>query len=179
MCGLAADYAGRQLKDKAIAKIERALTWYYNKSAPEAFKFSSSFGPFVASCWQQSHAQTNPDTMTDAQLKAIRKFRRIDNILKALPLLTQRALASLYNWEYIVKYPLICTRFYGNKTGLLMFTTHFHDLNKLEDFLRKRQQSKLSQAEQLTSFQMGQEVEAMYQTIHQQYLDAETNEETI
>ena len=160
------------MKEKSYNNVSRDLTWYFNRSSSEAFHFSSSFGAFVMSCWQVSVHNANPDTMTDAQLSKVSKFRRIHNILISLPSDTQRALASIYDWEVINKYPLTATRFYGHKTGLLFFTTYFDDIKHLEEFLKRRLQSKLSAQEQVISFKMGQEIDKLYNTIHEQYQEA-------
>src|SRR5271167_3126198 len=109
------------MKQKNFSNIDRDLTWYWNKSASEAFRFSSSFGAFIASCWQVSVHNANPDTMTDAQLRHVAKFRRIHTILRSLPDNTQRRLSSLYDWEYLNNYPAIYTKFYGHKAGLICF----------------------------------------------------------
>ena len=159
------------MKEKQYNKIERQLSWYYNNSAADAFKFSSGFGAFITACYKII-VPTDPDNISDSQLRYIKKFRRIHTILRSLPIDTQRALRSMYDYEVAFRYPLVCIIFYGHKVGLSFFNNHFNDLLAFEKFLRKRQQSKLTPEEQLISFKIGREIEELYSKIHNEYQTA-------
>ena len=156
------------MKEKQYNKIERQLSWYYNNSAADAFKFSSGFGAFITACYKII-VPTDPDNISDSQLRYIKKFRRIHTILRSLPRRHQRAFAALYDWEYLNKYPISCTRFYGARTGLLFFTSHFDSLPKLEKFLKKRLLSQLTDKEKIVSFKVGQELDELYKRIHDDF----------
>lgn len=154
-------------------QAEKELIWYFNHS-DAAIGFKSSHASFVSAVYGVTSTTINTDPYTDGLLRQVRKCRQIRNTFHSLPSQTRRVLEACYNQEVQYRYPPEVVRIYGYKTGAALFNTRVTDLESLIRICRKKIQSKLSESEEVAMFKLGEEVRAIFDKAHQEYLDSRT-----
>lgn len=156
----------------SFRQVEKELIWYFNH-ADAAIGFKSSHASFVAAVYGvSSQSNVNIDPYTDGMLKQVKKIRQIRNTLYSLPITHRRILEACYNLECHFHYPPEVSKIYGFKIGAVFFNSYIDDLETLRRLCRKKIQSKLSEAEEVLMFNIGEETRTLYQDAHQSYVEA-------
>jgi hypothetical protein len=143
--------------------VKSQLNWYFNHS-DAALGFHSGHSAFISAMWSANHIVECNFEPTDKILKQIKKHRLMYQALQQLPMAQYRQLTAIYIQEYQHRYPPIITRFFQEKTGVLL--TLYNDLSTLQNICLKRYHQTLSDPEEKQFQEMESRTNMAYDKAH-------------